>query len=119
MFALTNSFSYYLYADPTDMRKSFDGLCGLITGQLSCDPGSGDVFIFVNRRRDKVKLLRWEPGGFILYYKRLETGTFSLPRLSSGSLSYRMQLSDLMLMIEGIRVEKYTQHKRYTLAENR
>jgi transposase len=62
------------------MRKSFDGLLGLISESLSSTPVSGDVFIFVNRRRDKIKLLHWQGAGFTLYYKRLEEdGTFEVP----------------------------------------
>jgi len=57
------------------MRKSFDGLSGIVQSQLNRNPTSGEVFIFVNRRRNRVKLLKWEQGGFILYYKRLESGT--------------------------------------------
>jgi len=113
MFSLTSSFHYYLYRDPTDMRKSFDGLSGLIQGELLRNPTSGEVFIFINRRRNKVKLLRWEQGGFILYYKRLETGTFELPDFKEGALSCQMNWTTLMLMIEGISIEKYKKKKRY------
>lgn len=95
------------------MRRSFDGLSGIVQGQLRRNPTSGEVFIFVNRRRNKVKLLRWEQGGFILYYKRLERGTFELPKFEKGSLSYRMSWSGLMLMIEGITIEKSKQRRRY------
>lgn len=95
------------------MRKSFDGLSGIVQGQLMRNLTSGEVFIFVNRRRNKVKLLRWEQGGFILYYKRLEQGTFELPKFEKGSVSYRMSWSGLMLMIEGISIEKSKQRRRY------
>lgn len=113
MFSLTSSFRYYLYREPTDMRKSFDGLSGIVQGQLDRDPTSGEVFIFINRRRNKVKLLRWEQGGFILYYKRLERGTLELPKFEKDSVSYRMSWSGLMLMIEGISIEKSKQRRRY------
>jgi transposase len=113
MFSLTSSFRYYLYRDPTDMRKSFDGLSGLIQGQLHRNPTSGEVFIFINRRRNKVKLLRWEQGGFILYYKRLETGTLELPSFEEGALSCQMSWATLMLMVEGISIEKSKQRRRY------
>ncbi|MCK5014364.1 MAG: IS66 family insertion sequence element accessory protein TnpB [Candidatus Omnitrophica bacterium] len=113
MFSLTSSFRYFLYREPTDMRKSFDGLSGLIQGELLRSPTSGEVFIFINRRRNKVKLLRWEQGGFILYYKRLETGTFELPVFQEGALSCQMSWTTLMLMIEGISIEKYKKKKRY------
>ena len=113
MFSLTSSFQYYLYREPTDMRKSFDGLSGLVQGQLQRNPISGEVFIFVNRRRNKIKLLRWEQGGFILYYKRLESGTFELPRFIGDAVSCQMSLPMLMLMIEGISIEKSKQRRRY------
>ncbi|MHC4215656.1 MAG: IS66 family insertion sequence element accessory protein TnpB [Planctomycetota bacterium] len=95
------------------MRKSFDGLSGLVQGQLHRNPTSGEVYIFVNRRRNKVKLLRWEQGGFILYYKRLERGTFELPKFTADAVSFQMSWPGLMLMIEGISVEKSKQRRRY------
>lgn len=113
MFSLTSSFLYYLYREPTDMRKSFDGLSGIVQGQLDRSPTSGEVFIFVNRRKNKVKLLRWEQGGFILYYKRLETGTFELPGFIGDAVSCQMSWPSLMLMIEGISIEKSKQRRRY------
>jgi transposase len=115
MFSLTSSFFYYLYREPTDMRKSFDGLSGLVQDQLRRNPTSGEAFIFINRRRTKVKILRWEQGGFILYYKRLESGTFELPRFTVGVNSCQMSWSSLMLMVEGISVEKSKKRKRYFL----
>src|SRR5690625_5345321 len=66
---------YFLYRHPTDMRKSFDGLSGLVRKELGRDPTSGDVFIFLNRRQTHIKLLVWDRSGFALYYKRLEEGT--------------------------------------------
>lgn len=95
------------------MRKGFDGLCGLVVKELGHRPVSGEVFIFINRQRDKIKLLHWEPGGFVLYYKRLERGTFELPRVSSESKTCQISWPLLMLMVEGISVEKYKQKKRY------
>ena len=70
---------YWLYRKPTDMRKSFDGLCGLVASGMKRDPLSGEVFVFINRRRTHIKLLVWDRSGFVLYYKRLEEGTFEIP----------------------------------------
>ena len=69
MFGLTSTLNYYLYNSPTDMRMGFNGLCGLIRNRMQRNPLSGEVFIFINKRRDHMKLLHWEYGGFILYYK--------------------------------------------------
>ena len=113
MFSLTSSFRYYLYRGVTDMRKSFNGLSGIVQTELHRNLTSGEVFIFINRRRDKVKLLRWETGGFILYYKRLESGTFELPDFDKNAVSCQMKLMDIMLMVEGISIEKSKQRRRY------
>lgn len=93
------------------MRKSFDGLCGLISSGMQRQPTSGEVFVFLNRSRTHMKLLHWEQGGFVLYYKRLESGTFGVPAVKNGELSW----SDLVLMIEGIQVLKSIRKKRYFL----
>lgn len=91
------------------MRKSFDGLCGLVLNQMRRQPTSGEVFVFLNRSRTHLKLLHWERGGFVLYYKRLESGSFLMPRKQNTQIGY----SDLVLMIEGIEVLKKRQRKRY------
>jgi len=113
MFTLTSSYQYYFYSGATDMRKGFDGLCGLIHQELRRRPVSGEVFVFVNRQRDKIKLLHWEQGGFVLYYKRLERGTFELPKIGSHGKTCQISWSSLMLMVEGISIEKYKQKRRY------
>jgi transposase len=113
MFSLSASLSYYLYRPAADMRRSFDGLCGLIQNEQGHDPLSGDVFIFINKRRNQVKILRWEQYGFILYYKRLETGTFELPQWKDDSDSCPLQWSTLVLMIEGISLKNIQKRKRF------
>jgi len=113
MFALTSGNRYHLYMGITDMRKSFDGLCGLIQDELGRDPFSGEVFLFINKKRDKLKLLKWEPGGFVLYYKRLEEGTFSFPVLNEQKQCYEMRWSDFIMMVEGIDWQQVERKKRY------
>lgn len=66
----------YLYAHPTDMRKGFDGLSGIVRGELGRDPLDGSLFLFINRRRDRIKILHFDGGGYWLYYRLLEAGTF-------------------------------------------
>lgn len=111
MFTLGSSLRFRLYNKPTDMRKSFDGLCGILQRELDCKPKPGEVYVFVNKRRDKIKLLHWEQGGLVLYYKRLEKGTLSIPK--SKALSQAISWTDLMLIVEGISREKTKQKKRY------
>lgn len=101
---------YFLCREPTDMRKSFDGLAGLVRSRLRRNPLSGDVFVFVNRRRTHVKLLVWDRSGFVLYYKRLEEGTFELPKtLEQGSVTWHQ----LVLMLEGVSLQSVRYRKRY------
>lgn len=114
MFSLRSSHRYYLYKEVCDMRKEFNGLSGLVTGKMGKNPISGDVFIFINRRATHIKLLHWESGGFVIYYKRLEKGTFSLPKeLQSGTVSW----SQLVMMIEGIKAENLWNLSRYNPPE--
>ncbi len=94
------------------MRKSFDGLCGLVSEAMHRHPTSGEVYVFLNKKCTQIKLLHWEYGGYVLYYKRLERGTFRRPSTHAHMLSYR----ELLLMIEGIFIVKSRQKKRYILA---
>lgn len=98
MLPLTGNHKFYLYAQATDMRKSFDGLGGLVTSALTRDPTSGDVYVFVNRRRDRLKLLVWDRTGFWIFYKRLEQGTFQWPATTTPELPYET----LLMILEGI-----------------
>ena len=104
----------YLYSKPTDMRKSFDGLCGLITGRLKENPMSGDIYIFINKPRNRIKLLRWESGGFVLFYKRLEKGTFELPDERNPGNSQRVTYSDLVMITTGISMKYARKRPRFS-----
>ena len=99
------------------MRKSFDGLQGLVQNKLRRNPTSGEVFVFVNKRRNRIKLLHWEAGGFVLYYKRLEKGTIELPdmRGSTGSQGCQITWSHLVMIIEGISVKDIKKRERFLL----
>lgn len=113
MFSLGTGLTYQLYSKPCDMRKSFDGLSGIIRDQLRGDPLSGEVFIFLNRTGNLMKLLHWQEGGFVLYYKRLEKGTFTRPKIEPGSTAIKW--SELLFMLEGIQVKAYVKKERYKL----
>lgn len=114
MFALTTENTYHLYSHPTDMRMSFDALSGLVRNNLGNNPTSGEVFIFINRRRDKIKLLHWQGSGYLLYYKRLEKGTFELPRYDASVGSITLSYSQLVMIIEGLSIKNLHRRKRYT-----
>lgn len=116
MFALSPSHTFHLYSHPTDMRKSFDGLCGLVTNDLDQDPSNGTVYIFINKVRNKVKLLHWRSGGFVLYYKRLEAGTFEQPFYDESVGSLRLSYTQLVMLLDGIAITNITRRKRYRKA---
>lgn len=99
----------YLYGAPCDMRKSFDGLTGLVKNAMSRDPLSGCLFVFVNRRGNYLKALYWDRSGYCMWAKRLERGSFiSDWRQVEGR---EMDCTELKLLLEGI--EKKSQKKRY------
>jgi transposase len=107
--ALTAAIRIYLYRAPCDMRKSFDGLCGLIRSELGADPLSGSLFVFVNRRRNMVKLMYWDRDGFMILFKRLERGCFRLP--DGAASNARIDRLQLTLLLEGVVPKKV--NKRY------
>lgn len=94
------------------MRKSFNGLSGLVRNHLGKDPLSGEVFVFVNRRKNQIKLLCWEHDGFILFHKRLEEGTFEIPKGDESRLSIEV----LSCLLHGIKLSSIHKRKRYVHA---
>ena len=115
MLSLGSSHSYYLYRAACDMRKSFDSLSGLVRNELGRDPASGEVFVFINKRRNSVKLLHWERGGFVLYYKRLEKGTFEIPRYDSSVGSITLSYAQMVMIMDGLSIKNLQKRVRYTL----
>lgn len=79
MLSLTGGIRVFVCTQPADMRRSFDGLCGMVENIVQQDPLSGFLFVFRNRNRDRLKILFWDTDGFVIWYKRLEEGTWQLP----------------------------------------
>ena len=100
------------------MRKSFDGLSGLVREGLRRDPLSGEVFIFFNSRRTQVKLLAWEGDGFAIWYKRLERGTFELPVQSEKTAGSELRSDELLLILQGISLHSVRRRKRFDREKN-
>lgn len=115
MFTLGSTLTFQLYSNPTDMRKSFDGLCGLVQNQLGQSPANGDVYVFINKRRNKIKLLHWGGSGFVLYYKRLESGTFEHPEYDIETGSYQLNYSQMVMLVDGISIKNMERKKHYQL----
>jgi len=100
----------------TDMRKGFDGLSALVVGVLKQDPLSGHLFLFVNRRRDKLKILYWDGDGLAIWYRRLEQGTFQLPKLNEKQTSAEIRSDELTMLLRGIDYSSVKRRKRFSLA---
>lgn len=114
MISLMPATHIYLYRGICDMRKSFDGLCGIIRSDLGKDPLSGSLFVFVNRSRRMVKMLYWDNDGLSLWFKRLECGRFTIPHMADkDGLIERRELS---MLLHGIVPEKV--EKRYKKITN-
>jgi transposase len=110
----------FLCTEPTDMRRSFDGLSGMVQSIMKLDPLSGHLFVFRNRSRDSIKILYWDRDGLALWYKRLEKGTFQFPTDSTNSrtsatASAEISESDLNLLLSGIDLQSVKRRKRYSL----
>jgi transposase len=91
------------------MRKGYDGLSGLVLNELKLNPLLGDVFIFLSKQRNKIKLLHWQNDGFVIYSKRLEKGTFELPKDNSMEITAHQ----LQFILDGIYLSSIKKHKRY------
>ena len=113
MISLLHPVRVFLHAPPTDLRKGFDALSGLVTTAFDQDPTSGHLFLFVNRRRDRVKILYWDRDGLAIWYKRLETGSFQLPAAARDAMSIEMSSTQLALILSGVDLRSARQRKRY------
>lgn len=119
MIALSPQIRVFLYRQPTDMRKSFNGLIALTESELKQDPLSGSLFVFVNRRRDRVKILYWGQTGFCIWYQQLQKGTYQLPSEQSlkDAKTVEVTRSQLSLILDGIDLSSARQRTRFQLSK--
>lgn len=116
MLSIATGTRIFVAADATDMRKGFDGLQGLVSGVLQQDPLCGHLFLFVNRRRDKLKILYWDGDGLAIWYRRLERGTFQMPQMADDQKSAEIRSEELTMLLRGIDYSKVQRRKRFSLA---
>ena len=114
MLNLPSSTRIYLYLPATDMRKSFDGLTGLVRSAFQADPVEGNWFLFLNRRRDRIKILYWDRDGMVLWYKLLSSGTFEQLRSAEGSDSLEIDATQLALLLSGVTIESAERRRRFS-----
>jgi transposase len=111
LLSLPASVRIWLASGATDLRKGFDTLAELVRQQLKCDPLSGQLFVFRNKRGDRVKLLYWDEDGFVIVYKRLEAGTFRFPAADAAGLEIRA--ADLQMLLDGVELDSVKRRRRY------
>jgi len=107
----------YFCSKPTDMRMGFCGLSGQVRSFMSANPLSGSLFVFRNRRGDRLKILVWERDGFVLWYKQLAKGTFKFPPHIAGN-SIEIDYPTLMMILDGIDLRNIRRQKRYNLPQS-
>jgi len=103
--------SIFLCTEPTDMRKGFDGLSGIVRGAFGADPLDGSLYLFVNRRRDRIKILHFDGSGYWLYYKLLEAGTFEV--IASEGRCVQIDSTQLAMLLGGVSLVGAKRRKRY------
>lgn len=113
MLSLPSALHIFLAVEPTDMRKEFDGLAQLVRERIAEDPLSGHLFVFRNRRRDRVKILYWDRDGFALWYKRLEKGVFRFPEAKGGHVE--VTPAEMAAVLEGIDLSRARRLPRFAL----
>ena len=113
MLSVPSAVRIYLCREPTDMRRSFDGLAMIVQCIIKHDPLSGHVFVFRNKRGNMLKLLYWDRDGYAIWYKRLEKGSFKRPTAHIDALNSELSQEDLYFILRGIDFEKTKKRKRY------
>jgi transposase len=113
---LPASVRVYLCTSPCDMRRSFDGLHALVTGAMKLDAFAGHLFVFANRRKDRVKILYWDRDGFAVWAKRLEEGTYAIPFCEEDEARREITAQELGALLSGIDLSTAKRRKRYRRA---
>ena len=118
MLSIPGALKIFLAVAPTDLRKSHDGLAALVEHVLEADPFSGQLFVFRNKRADRVKLLYWDGDGYALWYKRLEVGSFRFPIAAEGAMRTAIAAHDLTMLLSGVDLASVKRSRRYRRADS-
>lgn len=113
MLSVPGAVKIFLCLEPADMRRSFDGLAAMVEHVLEQDPLSGHLFVFRNRRADRVKLLYWDRDGLCIWYKRLEAGTFRFPTPQQGQTCVTISAAEWAMLLDGVDLASVRRRKRY------
>jgi transposase len=113
MLSIPRAMKIFLGLEPVDLRKGFDGLAALVETVLAQDPLSGQLFVFRNKRADRVKLLYWDGDGYAIWYKRLEAGTFRFPKPAESAAGLTISAADLTMLLDGVDLASIRRQARY------
>lgn len=116
MIPLTARVRIFVFTGATDMRKSFNGLSGLVAEHFDAELVSGHLFLFFNRKRDCVKILTWDEDGLAIWYKRLQAGSYQLSGLGRDGEAMEIDATQLSLLLSGIDLATAQRRKRYKIA---
>lgn len=117
MLNLGHNTRVFLHVPPTDLRKSFDGLGGLVRSAFGADVADGSWFLFLNKRRDRIKILYWDRDGEALWYKRLSQGTFESITAGDGATTMELDAAQLTMLLCGVTIRSAERRKRFARAE--
>lgn len=112
MLSVAGHHRIYLYTHVTDMRKGFAGLSAIVREEFNADPTDGSLFIFINRRRDRMKLLHFSDGGFWLYYRMLEAGTFEMVKAKEGQARLEIDTTQLAMLLSGVSLAQSNKRRK-------
>jgi transposase len=119
MLSFASGMNIFVYTQVTDMRKGFNGLSGIVREEFGADPTDGSLFIFINRRRDRMKLLHFDGGGYWLYYRLLEAGTFEELKPKDDSCRLAIDATQLSMLLSGVSlVRSDRRRKRFSNAQS-
>ena len=113
MMMLPRSVRIFIAREPTDMRKGHDGLAALVQNTMKADLFSGHLFVFLSKQRNRVKILTWDRGGLVMWYKRLEKGRLKMPKINADAASLELDSGELSMLLEGLDLSKVRRPKRW------
>lgn len=118
MLSLSPAIQVFMAVEPVDLRKGFDGLSAAVQTVFDRSVLDGHLFLFLNRRRDRIKILWWDRDGLAVFYKRLERGSYEVPRHESGAKQLRLDATQLALLLSGVQLDSVKHRPRYALAKS-
>ena len=117
MLSLSPAVQVFMAVQPVDLRKGFDGLSAAVQTVFQRHVLDGHLFLFLNRRRDRIKILWWDRDGLAVFYKRLERGSYEIPKHAAETKQLRLDATELSLLLNGIQLDSVKHRPRYTWAK--